>query len=326
VIKRELEGAFSNSQILNFNSLIINFFIFFNNFILDNNREFFYIFVYIKMYVQSKPDLYHKYVSRNFKNKIMIKRLLRLTTRIIGKNIISKFLKKISLTSRRFASFCHYVQQKYEWGTPPQPEWFDHYCDQFYQFKISQNPLWVERGVFGLLAIEQGANVLELCCGDGFNAYHFYSIRAKTIISVDFDKDAILHAKKYNQAKNVEFQLCDIRNEMPEGIFDNVVWDAAIEHFTEKEIDEIMKNIKDRLKPEGILSGYTIVELPTGQKSLSHHEREFKSKEDLKSFFEPHFKNVKVFETIYPSRHNLYFYASDGILPFDKEWKHITIK
>ena len=87
-----------------------------------------------------------------------------------------------------------------------------------------------------------------------------------------------------------------------------------------------MSNIKNRLKPGGILSGYTIVELPTGFKSLSHHEREFRSKEDLRNFFEPHFKNVKVFETIYPSRHNLYFYAGDGVIPFDKEWTHLTSK
>src|SRR5882762_3311627 len=155
----------------------------------------------------------------------MIASLGKLTTRIFGKPIISGSFKAISLTTRRLASFAHKLQMKYEWNTPPQPEWFDHYCDQFYQFRITQNPLWVERGTFGLLAIKQGANILELCCGDGFNAYHFYSIRANEIISVDFDKNVIQHAKKYNQAKNVEFKLCDIRNEMPEGIFDNVVWD-----------------------------------------------------------------------------------------------------
>ena len=212
----------------------------------------------------------------------------------------------------------------YDWGVAPQPEWFDHFCDQFYWFRQTQNPLWVERGIFGLLAIKQGANVLELCCGDGFNSYHFYSIRAEKIISVDFDKDAIPHAKKFNQAKNVEFKLCDIRNEMPYGKFDNIVWDAAIEHFTEIEIDGIMKNIKERLKASGVVSGYTIVERPTGVKSLSHHEREFRSKEDLKSFFDPLFKNVKVFETIYPSTHNLYFFASDEAIPFDNEWQYMT--
>ena len=256
----------------------------------------------------------------------MLSSLGKLTTKVFGKPLVSKSIQAISLSTRKLASVAHNLQMRYEWNTPPQPEWFDHYCNQFYEFRVTQNPLWAERGVFGLLAIKQGADILELCCGDGYNAYHFYSIRANKIISVDFDKNAIPHAKKYNQAKNVEFRLCDIRNEMPEGIFDNVIWDAAIEHFTEEEIEAIMKNIKTRLKPAGILTGYTIVESPTGEKSLTHHEREFRSKEDLKSFFEPHFKNVKVFETIYPSRHNLYFYASDGILPFDKEWEHITMK
>ncbi len=256
----------------------------------------------------------------------MIIGLSHLITKIFGKPTVLKTLKTISHSTRRMSSFAHRLQQKYEWGTAPQPEWFDHYCDQFHGFRKSQNPLWVERGTFGLLAIKHQANVLELCCGDGFNSYQFYSIRAKSIISVDFDVNAIPHAKKYNQAQNVEFKLCDIRYEMPEGTFDNVIWDAAIEHFTEDEIDLIMQNIKARLKTGGVLTGYTLVESPTGELSLSHHEREFRSKEDLKSFFEPHFKNVKVFETIYPSRHNLYFYASDGVLPFDNEWENMTTK
>jgi hypothetical protein len=43
---------------------------------------------------------------------------------------------------------------------------------------------------------------------------------------------------------------------------------------------------------------------------------------DLKRFFTPHFKNVTVFETIFPERHNLYFWVSDGIIPFSDEWEH----
>jgi SAM-dependent methyltransferase len=251
----------------------------------------------------------------------MIKILAKLLTTIFGKKNITIILKYFSKFSRKLAYFAHKLQANYEWSILPYPEWFDHYCDQFYGFRQSQNPLWAERGIFGLLAVKQGANILELCCGDGFNAFHFYSIRAKSIISMDFDKDAIHQAQKHNQAKNVEFRLGDIRFDMPTGKFDNIIWDAAIEHFTEMEIDMIMKDIKARLTNDGILSGYTIVELPTGQKSLSQHEREFKSKEDLKSFFEPHFKSIRIFETIYPTRHNLYFYASDELIPFDNEWK-----
>jgi cyclopropane fatty-acyl-phospholipid synthase-like methyltransferase len=174
------------------------------------------------------------------------------------------------------------------------------------------------------LALEPGCNVLELCCGDGFNAHYFYSIRAGSILSVDFDPKAVNYANKHFSAPNVSYALADIRTQMPEGTFDNIVWDAAIEHFTETEIASVMADIKKRLRPDGILSGFTIVERTDGKKMLVHHEYEFKSKEDLARFFLPHFKNVKVFETIYPDRHNLYFWASDGIVPFMDGWKAAT--
>ena len=107
---------------------------------------------------------------------------------------------------------------------------------------------------------------------------------------------------------------------MPAGTYDNVVWDAAIEHFTPEEIDAIMTSIKSRLKAEGVLSGYTIVEPEHGGKHLHTHEYEFRDMADLHRFLAPHFKHVKVFETVYPSRHNLYFWASDSIIPFSPEW------
>jgi len=110
---------------------------------------------------------------------------------------------------------------------------------------------------------------------------------------------------------------------MPKGDYDNIVWDAAIEHFTPDEIISIMTNIKARLcKNNGILSGHTIVEKPDGTKSLSQHEYEFKNKADLERFITPYFKNVIVFETIHPTRHNLYFWASDSTIPFSNRWSH----
>ena len=93
-------------------------------------------------------------------------------------------------------------------------------------------------------------------------------------------------------------------------LHDNIVWDAAIEHFTEKEINTIMDAIVKRLGVDGILSGYTLTEDKTGKKSNALHEYEFKDKEDLRRFFTPHFKFVRVWDTIYPTRHNLYFVAS----------------
>jgi SAM-dependent methyltransferase len=217
-------------------------------------------------------------------------------------------LQQINRGVRSISAFTHYLQFAVEWGRRPNPEWYDHFLDQHCFWTRTGNPLSWERGIFSLLAIQQGAKTLELCCGDGFNAHHFYAIRAGSIVSMDFDPKAIASAKRNFKDKNVTYLVGDIRKDMPPGSFDNVIWDAAIEHFTETEIGEIMAMIKDRLGTGGILSGYTIVERPSG---LSHHEHEyeFHSKEDLLRFLTPHFNNVRVFETIYPSRHNLYFYA-----------------
>lgn len=117
--------------------------------------------------------------------------------------------------------------------------------------------------------------------------------------------------------------LADIRTNMPGGAgqFDNVIWDAAIEHFTVLEINNILQEIKIRLAEGGILSGYTILERDSDFKYLHQHEYEFKSKEDLLGVLKPHFNNVRVFETVYPDRTNLYFWCSDGVLPFDKGWE-----
>lgn len=221
--------------------------------------------------------------------------------------------------ARRWVAVVHRDLMEVQWGLPPQPEHFDHHIDLYYLWLATRNSLWLERGVFSSLAL-RGGDTLELCCGDGFNARNFYSLRSRRVIACDFDPNAIATARTKNIAPNVEFVLADIRTSMPEGQFDNIVWDAAIEHFTLEEVGHILKSIKDRLRPSGILSGYTIVERADGVKSLSHHEYEFKSKEDLLAVLASYFRRVTVFETIYPERHNLYFWASDGHVPFDPEW------
>lgn len=231
-------------------------------------------------------------------------------------------LQQINLVMRKISSFTHYLQYVIEWKCMPHPEWFDHFLDQHCFWTKTGIPFGWERGIFNLLVMKQGARVLELCCGDGFNAHHFYSIRAGNIFSMDFDPKAIQSAKRNFKRSNVSYFLGDIRKDMPIENFDNIIWDAAIEHFTEAEIDQIMSSIKQRLGEKGVLSGYTIVERTDG-KSHHEHEYEFHSKEDLMRFLVPHFKHAHVFETIYPTRHNLYFFASDSAcLPFSSDWPY----
>lgn len=225
--------------------------------------------------------------------------------------------------SRKLVSDSHRRMMEFEWGKPPKwqghkkLEFFNHHLDLYYCWLQSRNSLGWERGVFSSLCLKGGAT-LDLCCGDGFYARNFYSLKSKTVDACDFEEEAINYAKLHNSFDNISYHLSDIRKNIPEGKYDNIIWDAAIEHFTLEESHKILACLKERLQLDGVLSGYTIVEKPDG-KQLSHHEHEFASKDDLLQLIYPFFKNTIVFETIYPSRHNLYFWASDGVLPFQKQ-------
>lgn len=221
--------------------------------------------------------------------------------------------------ARAWVASAHRRLMKIQWSVPPQPEHFDHHIDLYYQWLANRSSFWVERGVFGGLALK-GGDVLELACGDGFNARNFYSPRSRSVVACDFDPSAIRVARAKNSAPNVRFELADIRTAMPAGQFENIVWDAAIEHFTPGEIAKILSDIKARLATGGVLSGYTIVARGDGSKMLTHHEHEFASKAELGEFLAPHFRNVTVFETVHPERTNLYFWASDEIVPFAPDW------
>jgi SAM-dependent methyltransferase len=198
-----------------------------------------------------------------------------------AKSFVETLFSLEALVSEWWVAGAHHRLFLAQWGIFPVPEYFDHKIGLYWMWKAKRAPHWVERGVFSLLAIEPGSRALELCCGDGFNAHFFYSIRVGSMLSVDFDPRAIAHARKHFRAENVTYEIADIRTQMPEGVFDNVVWDAAIEHFTETEIADVMANIKKRLTSTGILSGFTIAERADGKKMLPHHEYEFKSKATL---------------------------------------------
>jgi len=220
---------------------------------------------------------------------------------------------------RRLTATGHKLEYLMDWGGARKPpEWFDHLTDQYWKWRHTRNPMSWERGVFAALAIPQGCRLLDLCCGGGFFDYHFYSSRASQIVAVDFDLKAIAHAEEHFKAPNIQFVCADIRTHMPLGDFDTIIWNAAIEHFTQAEIASLLQMVRARMRRGGILTGYTIVERDTG-KAHPDHEYEFKSKDDLAAVLRPFFSNVTILETKwkdqFEERENLYFFASDGPLP-----------
>ncbi len=205
------------------------------------------------------------------------------------------------------------------------PEYFEHSIDLYYLWASTGHYHWLERGVFNGFALKRDGALLELCCGDGFYTKNFYNAISKKIIACDFDHIAIKRARITNKTNKIKFVVADIRKEIPDGIYDNIIMDQAIEHFTLSEIGVILKEIKARLDTNGIFSGSTIVERADGKKQLDYHEYEYKNKSDLMSVLKPFFKNVFIIQTDHPNCQYLYFFASDSCLPFSQNSTNIMI-
>ncbi len=265
--------------------------------------------------------IFKLFTNMDIKTKIYIDKIVTIRNYIIipFKFILVTIFEFESWIARYWVSGAHRRLFFAEWRIPKRPEFFDHHIDLYYTWQSSRMAHWLERGIFSTLAIKRGGKLLELGCGDGFNARNFYSSLSESVIACDFNKKAISTAKRKNSQKNINYLLADIRNEMPKGDFDNIVWESAIEHCTEEEIKLIMTDIKHRLyNKSGTLSGHT----RSDTIALEQCNYEFKDMADLKRFLTPHFKNVTVFETVFSNRLNLYFWASDGVIPFSENWTH----
>lgn len=234
---------------------------------------------------------------------------------------IGRLTKGVNVLVRKLSYWTHGAQYVLEFGADPKCEWYDHFIDVHHGWVKSGVPTAWERGIFNLLALKPGGRLLELCCGDGFNAASFYAAKAATITSIDYNCDAIAHARDHHASAGITFLQGDVRTDIPDEPFDNVIWDSAICLFTPAEVDTAMTMIKTRLGPDGIVSGHIGFEPDHTELNVSRYE----SIEDLEVRLSPFFRNVKIFSTSYGSRFNLYFYASDGALPFDRDWPDAKI-
>jgi 2-polyprenyl-3-methyl-5-hydroxy-6-metoxy-1,4-benzoquinol methylase len=190
----------------------------------------------------------------------------------------------------------------------PSREWFDHRAD-LHLFRRSRLAYWAERGVYAREVMFDGCRVLDLCCGDGFYPFHFYSSVAGHIDAVDVDPGAIAHAREYYSLPGIAYARLDVaRDSFPDTEYDVITWDGAIEHFTPDEIQSVLGKCASAMVPGGVLHGMTI--LVDERSTNPWHENEFRTETELERAIGTVFPHVSSFETIYPDRHNIYFRAS----------------
>lgn len=219
-------------------------------------------------------------------------------------------LRRVNQLMRAANRYTHGLQARIEWGWPPPPEWFDHYLGTHYMRDVQTQSIQEERGVYATLAIPIGGRILDLCCGDGWHARHFYAQRAASIVAVDFDPDAIAFARRVNGHPAVRYEVADIRVTIPEGPFDTIVCSGAIEHFTRDETADVLRRLQARLVPDGVLAGDTILAAERGR-HLVHHEFEYSSEEALLNVLVPTFSYACAWRSDHPGRTELYFFAAD---------------
>lgn len=225
-------------------------------------------------------------------------------------------LRRVNQGLRATNRRSHGLQTRVEWGWPPAPEWFDHHLGT-HAAELQSQTISEERGVYATLAVPLGGHVLDLCCGDGWYAKHFYARKAAAVTAVDYDADAIAYARRVNRHPAVTHEVRDVRSDLPEGPFDAVVWSGAIEHFSERETRAILAALQARMRPGALLAGDTILAAREGV-HLVHHEREYASEEELIDALTQVFTYACAWRSEHPGRTELYFFASDTAaqLPF----------
>jgi 2-polyprenyl-3-methyl-5-hydroxy-6-metoxy-1,4-benzoquinol methylase len=169
--------------------------------------------------------------------------------------------------------------------------WYDH---RFDHLRGIRNYHWLERVFFVLPKISVGDNILDVGCGDGMYSGVFYSEKAKSVLSIDANQDAINTANNRYKADNVKFLKKNILKwEIPENKYDIVIMFSVIEHLTASDGHRVLLKIKRSLKKDGIFYGSTPIVKKLGVSNWEH-KNEFTSLKELRVFLEKVFTSVKI--------------------------------
>jgi SAM-dependent methyltransferase len=227
---------------------------------------------------------------------------------------LAKISRDISYNAHSLKAFC-------DFQIPPATVFTDHYINQFFLLSALKRTWWIEGAVFCGLAIKPGSRILELGCGTGYYSDIFFSPFASEVVAIDIDQRAIETARRFHQATNIRYEVMDFTKTLPDGPFDLVAWSPTIAAYTVQDVHELMTRLREIMSKDALLYGWTAVETDRSGPEILWYDMK-----SLAKRLQAYFNNVRAFErvhtTVQPPRHELYFYASDGLLPFDSGWPH----
>lgn len=205
-----------------------------------------------------------------------------------------------------------------DWGKPQKPFFFKKEADLYgwYYNAPKKGVEWIEQGVYPRQAMTKGCKVLDLCCGDGFFPYMFYSDFASRVDALDFDRDAITHANTNYAAPNVHFHQSNIiTDEFPNNQYDVVIWNTAMDYFSHEQQEIVFTKIMKAAKSDFIFFG-SVPKVEEGSlKHSDNHVKHFSSYSQLEEVLKKWFKEIVIFHTDYNHRSTFYFKCKQPIIP-----------
>lgn len=138
--------------------------------------------------------------------------------------------------------------------------------DETIRLDMKTDPLVVKKQA-SWAGLEPGMRVADLGFGSGKTSYELFKLAGPggEVVGMDYAADRIAYAKKHYRTKGIEFLCKDIRHPLDDvGMFDFVYVRFVLEYHRSEGFD-IVKNISNIIKPNGIL---TLIDLD--HNCLSH--------------------------------------------------------
>ncbi len=147
-----------------------------------------------------------------------------------------------------------------------------------------------------------GKTLLDLGCGTGRLTFVFAK-KCKKVVGVDFATEMIKQAKLYknkNAAVNTEFYVSELQKYKTEEKFDIIYLGGVLMCINDTDVVEILNNIKNYLKPNGIVINRDTVSLTDRRK----HAKEFHDRTDF-TFY----RTITEVKEIFNQKYETFYYS-----------------
>ena len=202
--------------------------------------------------------------------------------------LVGEYYAHVSQQLQRIASQLLY---KAQWSYKS-PEWFDH-RHHFYDPDRFGADFWAMSADFALLKLPLNGKMLDLCSGDGYYDYHFYSQRASEVVAVEILPQAHKQALKHHLRPNISYRNQSIFDFAPQpDYYDVVLIRGAIEHFSAEGQQRIFRLAQAALKKGGWFCGDTPANPDKSVKQLDSHENEWGDEAEMRESLSQVFSRV----------------------------------